>query len=190
MVGMMGSALVGILVGGIVLLLVRLGLFLVGASLGVLISSGVMVLAHHEPSDPTSYALIGVSAVVFGTLAMVFQRGMVVLTTSACGAYAITTAFYYIINFVRLHISFLDNNTFSHVFFNLIEDRKIPTSFMGPMWLDYLMLGVMMVLMVVGITVQHRLTGKTYTHHREPSRAHLAAIRDDEIEAAPLLVNN
>ena len=86
-------ALVCALVAGVILAILCVwlfffGVFIVGASAGAVVAAAVF----HATGYPVQALLILVVAVVFGLLALVLQKFMIILSTAFSGSYLITAA--------------------------------------------------------------------------------------------------
>jgi hypothetical protein len=89
--GSNGIALVGALIGGVIgaalcIWLFFLGIFLLGASAGAVLATALFSAAGNQPQA----VLLVVFAVVFGVIALVMQKLMIVVSTALSGSYLVT----------------------------------------------------------------------------------------------------
>src|ERR1039457_2690959 len=89
--GSNGIALVCALIGGVIgtvlcIWLFFLGVFLLGASAGAIVATALFSAAGNQPQP----ILVLLLAIVFGVIAMVMQKLMIVVSTAFIGSYLIT----------------------------------------------------------------------------------------------------
>src|ERR1039458_208368 len=94
------SALLGGVVGGVLCVwLYFLGIFLLGASAGVVVAGAVFAGMGHEAQP----IFLLVSAVAFGLLALVLQKFMIIVSSAFSGSYLIAAGL--------LHLAYLGRDT-------------------------------------------------------------------------------
>ncbi len=140
--GLMG----GLIGAALAWFLYIVGVFLSGASIGATIGAGIALAVRAE--NPVQYILIIVLAIAVGIVAVALQKPVIVLATAFGGAQIIVTA-----------LSRMVDSSGTGVLFNplaLLEQtaqQGLPTVYM-------LMLAGWLVLGVVGVLVQYRVTGR------------------------------
>jgi len=139
------SAIVGGLLGaGIMFVLYILGVFFIGAALGVLISLSVFTYLEQDPQ----YITIIISAIVTGVIALFIKRFMIILATSFTGAWVVVTGFTY----------FFEEN------FNPFDPSSVFN--FGEAQI-YRFLIIWFGLSIAGFTVQYIISAKEYTPEPE-----------------------
>ena len=89
-----GAAIAGGLLGaGNMFALYLLGVFVIGAALGALLSFSSMTYLSQSPDNTITI----IAAVVGGVIAVIFKRFMIILATSLTGAWAVVTGLAYFV---------------------------------------------------------------------------------------------
>jgi Domain of unknown function (DUF4203) len=91
---LIGAAIAGVLGAVICLWLFYLGVFLLGAGAGAVIAAAALGGTGYQASP----VLLLIVAVVFGLLALVLQKLMIVLSTAFSGSYLLTAALLHYVN--------------------------------------------------------------------------------------------
>ena len=148
----LGSGLVG---GGLAIVLFFLGLFLLGASLGILIFTFFVIVTHQAgffvSHLPVLYSFFSVCGAIGGIVCLIFQRFLITLATSCGGAFGVMIAVDYFAEQGRalaiLEASF-SNRTLEPI----------------GCWFTYMTVVIWPTLTLVGIIVQYRWTAVGYDH--------------------------
>lgn len=147
---MVGAAVGGIIGAILCVWLFLLGVFVLGASAGSVIAAAALNVAG-QPLHPVTVLVV---ALVFGLLALVLQKFMLVLCTSFSGAYLITTALMHFMSGVqKLH----------PLWFERLPGDSAKT-------LGYVALAVWIILGLLGAGFQFR-QGKKAKPAAEPKRS-------------------
>jgi len=157
---------VGLLGGFLFIIIIPIGFFAIGAILGLTVGAISLVtpIGTLLQSNGLYVFLYLVSfAVVFGIIALIFQRFVAIVGTSFGGSFMI---------FNSVDAQFLKTN-FSTILPTFFKTFKIPS--LADHWQPYLVLAGVVVLAVVGCVVQFTKTAKGYNHRqkREPSYTHV-----------------
>jgi len=146
-------AIIGLVGGSLFMCILKIGIFIIGASLGVTVASISLltplmdVLNKGENGSLWVFIYIGGIALVFGILALFFKKPLLVIGTSFYGSYLIFTAV------DRMWL----NTNFSKILPDIISHFKLPK--IDSDWKCYLLLGGVIVFSVAGIIIQYKKTG-------------------------------
>lgn len=135
----------------------HVGILLLGFALGFTVASlilstplGTKVITNHW----AHFGIILGFALVFSILAIIFQRFLLILGTSALGAYLFCNA----IDTAWMHTGILSNIVVSFFTQNLDHIPPINT------WQAYVLLGGDLGLLLFGILIQYGITARSWDH--------------------------
>jgi len=113
--------------------------------------------------------LLGCS-IIMGILALIFQKLIIVLATSFCGAYAVSSGVYqFIVNYTD---STANKEQLSTILIHMLENHTFDIKDMTANWVTWVFLGICVLLAVFGALVQFKVTGKHYHHHHHHGHDH------------------
>jgi len=153
------SGTVGLLGGGLFLVIVPIGFFAIGALLGLTVGTICLLtpIATLLGSNGLYVFLFLVGfAVVFGIIAVIFQKVVAIIGTSFVGSFMI---------FNSLDDRFFHSN-FSSILPTFLKTFNVPPA--TDHWAPYVILGCVVVLAIIGIFVQFKATAKNYDHKQKP----------------------
>jgi len=138
--------------------------FLLGFILATVTWGGYLADWIYGSTIPTyfqviTWVVIVLAAVLGGVLAIKFQKFLIVLATSVVGGYGIVAGADYLIGDGRFAASL------SSIFSGIpVSDRPADFYPWGGMWVSYLMFVVWVLVSIIGVIVQLRITGKHHDH--------------------------
>jgi len=145
--------LTGIALGVILVFAISAGIFLLGATLGFLLFT--MLVSVRDGgivhSEIFNWVGMGVCSIVGGVIALLLQKPLIIMATSVGGAYAVIAC-----------IDRYVNGNFSRIIEQLIGNRHIVAAYP-----TYIELGACLVLSLLGIIVQYKVTAKGYYHSQK-----------------------
>jgi MFS family permease len=172
----------GIILGLMFVCIFYLGLFALGAMLGCVLAG--IVLATPLGTSLVTLAwvhwlvLVGSSA-LFGILALVFQKPLLIVATSIYGAYLIAFA---------VAALWVPQSNFAQIIPHLFNAKDFPFNPTASNWLPFVFIAGIAVVAILGIVVQARVTARKYHHLKKKYDD------DNSVEVEPLLkkrsVNN
>ena len=135
-----GVALVCAVIGGVIgavlcVWLFFLGIFLLGASAGAIVGAAFFHAAHQQPQP----ILLLVLAVVFGVIALVMQKFMIIVSTAFSGSYLVIAGIFHL---------FKGSHHFSPLWFERVESGSAGVQ-------DYLVLALWLVVGLAGMMFQY-----------------------------------
>jgi len=155
-----GAGLIG---GFIFVALMFVGIFCIGALLGLALAAGVLATPLGTKlltGNLATFLTCGIAALGGGIIALVFQKILVVLGTAWGGAYMIGTG----LDILLIH------SGFASVIPELISQHHLPVSGDNLNWKPIIVLGGVLVLAIAGAVVQFCWTVGNYDHRRKKPR--------------------
>ena len=150
------AGVVGAICGIVTICVYYIGLFLVGGSVGFLLSWFLLAVINITYFQQHLYIplLIAVAAgILCGIVTLIFQKWLVIIGTSVVGGFLMAWSIDYYLELGRM-VYFL---------FLFAEHRGS----LSLCWFSWLVLVVFVVLIIVGLIVQGAITGRKYNHKED-----------------------
>ena len=112
------SVLIGAVVGILLYYLTVVGIFITGAAFGAIVVMIVCTLAGWNVSSTAALIIMGVVAITTGVLAVVFRRGIMIISTSFTGAYSIVTYSGFLFTSMTKSVTLVNLTSRMDTFFN------------------------------------------------------------------------
>lgn len=169
------AAVSGIILGLMFVCIFYLGLFALGAMLGCVLAG--IVLATPLGTSLVTLAwvhwlvLVG-SSLLFGVLALVFQKPLLIVATSIYGSYLIALA---------VASLWVPQSNFAQIIPHMFSAQEFPFDPTAANWLPFVFIAGIAVVSILGIVVQARVTARKYHHLKKKSDEY------NSVEVEPLL---
>jgi len=162
-----GALLAGFALGLLLLCIIKVGIFILGAAFGFLIAAALLSLKDGGLFDNyVQYTLIAALPLAGGILAIIFEKALIILATSFGGAYAIMAS-----------VDRFAKGGFSQVIPLILQNE---VSEIDASYVTYLEIGACVILFVLGVYVQKEHTGKKHDHrHRSQGYEPINEVNDD-----------
>eukprot|EP01130_Rhizamoeba_saxonica_P014386 TRINITY_DN627_c0_g1_i1.p1 TRINITY_DN627_c0_g1~~TRINITY_DN627_c0_g1_i1.p1 ORF type:complete len:281 (-),score=51.55 TRINITY_DN627_c0_g1_i1:80-922(-) len=159
------SAGAGLIGGFLFLCVFYIGIFFVGAILGLVIGSILLLTPISEyVVDIYAILFVGGFALVFGIIACIFQKPLIIIATAFSGSYQLGLA----IDNLLLHSNF--HRVFLALFSALSQQgQTISELIKGQEAEIYGMMAGILVLSIIGMAFQFGVSGRQYNHNKRKS---------------------
>lgn len=162
----------GVLFGLITMLVSYVGLFMTGVHLGLLLGLVVLVVLEQWYHPTTLWVPLGILfglALIFALVILKFPKGCTIISTSLFGGGLVASAVDYFVEKLAM--------------LEYIWDRLRVVESDAPCWYSWLIMAVWPFMLLVGLFVQWRITGRDYDHRealhlRGHKRLNLKRVRD------------
>jgi hypothetical protein len=169
------AAVSGIILGLMFVCIFYLGLFALGAMLGCVLAGIVLATPLGTSLITLAWAhwlvLVGAS-LLFGVLALVFQKPLLIVATSIYGAYLIALA---------VASLWVPESNFAQIIPHLFSAKEFPFDPTAANWLPFVFIAGIAVVSILGIVVQARVTARKYHHLKKKNDEY------NSVEVEPLL---
>jgi hypothetical protein len=150
------AALVGGVVGAVMLVpLYFVGVFFVGALLGATLGAALLALADVTPGP----VLLLISGVLVGAVALVFQKFLIIASTSFVGSWSVVTG---VTHFVSADIDLMNPD--------LLLPSPDTRIYLIVLWIGLALAGVLVQYRALRSTVRQREPERSATNHGDPLR--------------------
>ncbi|XP_078572059.1 transmembrane protein 198-like isoform X2 [Branchiostoma floridae x Branchiostoma japonicum] len=165
---------IGVLCGLVTMLINAVGLFMTGFTLGMFLSAALLIVLEAFYHPPTVWIPVGIIfgvGILFAVLTLQWQKSCTILATSVFGGAIMTVCVdYFVEHFIMVQ----------YVWERFMAALSEPVC-----WYSWVILSIWPVLMVIGVVVQHRVTGRNFDHQevvisRKKRRVHLYRIRQQD----------
>ncbi|CAH1238805.1 TMEM198 [Branchiostoma lanceolatum] len=150
---------IGVLCGLVTMLINAVGLFMTGFTLGMFLSAALLIVLEAFYHPPTVWIPVGIIfgvGILFAVLTLQWQKSCTILATSVFGGAIMTVCVdYFVEHFIMVQ----------YVWERFMAALSEPVC-----WYSWVILSIWPVLMVIGVVVQHRVTGRNFDH-QEASRS-------------------
>jgi hypothetical protein len=152
----------GLLLGLLFLCVLLIGVFAVGAYLGLAAACTLLATplgTTYVTSNVAHLLIILGASVLCGVLALIAQKTLLILGTSLFGAYCMAVA----IDSLWVH------SDFSQIIPNIISAQKYPLH-ESQLWISLAFLGGILLVTLIGVIVQFRVFAKHWDHRKKRKR--------------------